>query len=107
MTGPFSINIAHLQDNGTLLRYDELRTAFQELKWLEFYGVLSSVKSLLRKLHSTPMRVKETVKGVTLTELIPKRKVNNFIYTSLLKKRTPRPTHPEPRKVAERPAWSE
>ena len=85
--------IAHLQaENGTLLRYDELRTSFQQLKWLEFYGVLSSVKSFLRKLHSTPMRVKETVKGVTLTELISKkRKVNNFIYTSLSKKRTPPP----------------
>ena len=35
------------------------------------------------------MRVKETVKGVTSTEIISKRKVNNFIYTSLLKKRTP------------------
>ena len=44
--------ISHLQaENGTLLRYDELRTAFQELKWLEFYGVLSSVKSFLRKLQ--------------------------------------------------------
>ena len=31
------------------------------------------------------------MKGVTLTELISKRKVNNFIYTSLLKKRTPPP----------------
>ena len=43
------------------------------------------------KLHSTPMCVKETVKGATLTELISKRKVNNFMYTSLLKKRTPLP----------------
>ena len=73
------------------LRYDELRTAFQELKWLVFYGVLSSVKTFMRKLHSTPMRANETVKGVTLTELISKRKVNNFIYTSLLKKKTPPP----------------
>ena len=82
--------ISHLQaENGTLLRYDELRTAFQELKWLEFYGVLSSVKTFMRKLHSTPMRANETVKGVTLTELISKHKVNNFIYTSLLKKKTP------------------
>ena len=45
----------------------------------------------MRKLHSTPMRANETVKGVTLTELISKRKVNNFIYTSLLKKKTSPP----------------
>ena len=63
--------ISHLlAENGTLLIYDDLRTAFQELKWLEFYGVLSVVKSYIRKWHSTPMQVKETVKGVTLTVLI-------------------------------------
>ena len=77
--------IPHLQaENGTLLRYDELRTAFQELKWLEFYGVLPSIKSSMRELHCTPMHANETVKGVTLIVLISKRKVNNFIYTSLL-----------------------
>ena len=59
--------IFHLLDeNGTLLRYDDLRTNFQELKWLEFYGVLSASKTFMRKLHSTPMRERGIVKGIML-----------------------------------------
>lgn len=77
--------ISHLLDeNGTLPGYDDLRTNFQELKWLEFYGVLSAVKSFVRKLHSTRMRGKDIVKGrsIVLTE-----EENS-------------PTHSDPRKVA-------
>ena len=71
----------HLQ-NMVKVWYDDLRTNFHELKWLEFYGVLSAVKSLMRKRHSTPMRDKDIEKGLTLTEILSRRKVNNFQYFS-------------------------
>ena len=77
--------ISHLLDeNGTLLRYYDLRTNFQEPKWLEFYGVLSAVKSFVRKLNSTRMRGKDIVKG---RSIILSEEENSL-------------THPEPRKVA-------
>ncbi|KAL9976552.1 hypothetical protein ACROYT_G013871 [Oculina patagonica] len=79
--------ISHLLDeNGTLLRYDELRIKFPELKWFELFAVLSAIRSFIRKLHNPQTPDKNIMKGVSLADLTSKSKINHFVYTSLLKR---------------------
>ncbi|KAL9976458.1 hypothetical protein ACROYT_G013765 [Oculina patagonica] len=79
--------ISHLLDeNGTLLRYDELRIKFPELKWFESFAVLSAIRSFIRKLHNPQTPDNNIMKGVSLADLTSKSKINHFVYTSLLKR---------------------
>ncbi|KAL9958593.1 hypothetical protein ACROYT_G035627 [Oculina patagonica] len=79
--------ISHLLDeNGTLLRYDELRIKFPELKWFESFAVFSAIRSFIRKLHNPQTPDNNIMKGVSLADLTSKSKINHFVYTSLLKR---------------------
>ena len=64
--GPYSINtgwvngmclISHLLDEGGNVLYDEMKSNFQDLKWLEFCGIVSAMKGVISKLQSEPIHL--------------------------------------------------
>ena len=68
-----------------------MKSNFQELNWLEYCSIASAVKSFINKVQNKPTYEVVSTEGTSLTELTSKRKVNNFIYKSLLRKRISTP----------------
>ena len=81
--------ISHLLDEGgNPLGYDAMKSNFQELNWLEYCSIASAVKSLINKVQNEPTYEVVSTEETSITELTSKSKFNNFIYKSLLRKRT-------------------
>ena len=80
-----------LGEGGNLLRYDAMKSYFQELNWFEYCSIASAVKSLNNKVQNELTYEVVSTEGTSITELTAKNKVNNFIYKSLLRKRSSTP----------------
>ena len=72
-----------LGEGGNLLRYDAMKSYFQELNWFEYCSIASAVKSLNNKVQNELTYEVVSTEGTSITELTAKSKVNNFIYKSL------------------------
>lgn len=61
--------ISHLLDEGgSLLGYDAMKSNFQELNWLEYCSIASAVKSLINKVQNEPTYEVVSTEGTSITE---------------------------------------
>ena len=76
--------ISHLLDGGgDLLGYDVMKSNFQDLNWLEFFGIVSAVKSFINKLQNEPMCKAATSTAINLVLL------ERYMYSSKLARASP------------------